>query len=191
LDLMTVIRLVRPQPGHLSLFSTPFFQKCFSSRNTMLSLTLKVFWLTFSILGPSPPISIALTLTLPSQVSQRHGSSSSHLPPPLGPTGPRSSTASQSPSLRSSSPSVRPSLPFLSHPDPPSARHDMEDESFQNAALVLYRTNRNHRSMLPRSHWHMRMFYLGLVSNRLQAVSFDTSVGVVRVFLAESVDSEG
>jgi hypothetical protein len=52
-------------------------------------------------------------------------------------------------------------------PYPPSARHDMEDESFQNASIVLCRTNRDHRSMLPRSHWHMRMLYLGIVFNGL------------------------
>ena len=36
----------------------------------MLSLTLKVFWLTFSILGPFRVIPIVFTLTFPSQVSQ-------------------------------------------------------------------------------------------------------------------------
>ena len=134
----------------------------------MLSLTLKVFWLTFSILGPFPLVPVALTLTLPSQVSQRHGSSSSRLPHPLGPTGPRSSTAPLSPSLRSSSPSVRDyPLPILSLPDPPLARHDMEDESHQNASLVLSRTNRDRWSMLPHPHWHMRMLHLGLVFNCL------------------------
>lgn len=59
----------------------------------------------------------------------------------------------------------------------------MEDESLQNAAVVLCRTDRHHRSMLPRSHWRVRMLYLGLVSNGLQAVPFGTSVGVVRGFL--------
>ena len=47
------------------------------------------------------------------------------------------------------------------------ARHDMEDESHQNASLVLSRTNRDRWSMLPHPHWHMRMLYLGLVFNSL------------------------
>jgi hypothetical protein len=79
-------------------------------------------------------------------------------------------------------------LLFLSHIDPPSARHDMEDESSHNAAVVLCRTDRDHRSMLPRSHWHMRMLYLGLVSNGIQAVPFSTGVGVVRDLLPYLLD---
>jgi len=105
---------------------------------------------------------------LPSQVSQRPGSPSSHLPRQLGHTGPRCSTASRSPSLRLCSPLVRTfSFSSLSHLDPRLPRHDMENESFQHAALVLCRTDRDHRTMFPHSHRHMRMLYLGLVSHGL------------------------
>lgn len=60
-------------------------------------------------------------------------------------------------------------------------RYDMEDESVPNAPLVLYRTDRGHRPMLSHSHGHMRMLYLGIVSDGLQAIPFDTSIGFVRV----------
>jgi hypothetical protein len=43
----------------------------------------------------------------------------------------------------------------------------MEDESFQHAARILRRTDRDHRSMFPRSDRRMRVLHLGLVSNRL------------------------
>jgi hypothetical protein len=55
----------------------------------------------------------------------------------------------------------------LSLPDSQLARHDMEDESVPHAALVLYRTDCGHRSMLPHSHGHMCMLYLGIVSDGL------------------------
>jgi hypothetical protein len=134
----------------------------------MLSLTLRVLWFTFAILGLFLISLVFLALTPLSKVSQRPGSSSSHMPPQLGHTGPPFSTASRSLSLRFFSPLVRAySLSSLSHIDSQLARHDMEDESVPNAALVLYRTDRDHRSMLPHSHGHMRMLYLGIVSNGL------------------------
>jgi hypothetical protein len=64
----------------------------------------------------------------------------------------------------------------------------MEDDPFQNAALVLCRTDRRHRSMLPHSHRHMRLLYLGLVSDGLQAIPFDTGIGIVSVFVAVTAD---
>ena len=107
-------------------------------------------------------------LTSPSKVSQRPGSSSSRLPPQLGRTGPPFSTASRSPSLSLFSPLVRAySLSSLSHPHSQLPRHDMEDESVPNAPLVLCRTDRDHRSMLPHSHSHMRMLYMGIVPDGL------------------------
>ena len=57
----------------------------------------------------------------------------------------------------------------------------MEDDSLPYAALVLRRTDRDHRSMFPRSDWRVRVLHLGLVSDRFQAVPFDTSIGIVRV----------
>jgi hypothetical protein len=134
----------------------------------MLSLPLRVLWFTFAILGPYLFSLTVLSLTPPSKVSQRPGSSSSHMPPQLGHTGRPFSTASPSLSLRSFSPLVRAdSLPSLSLFDSQLARHNMEDESVPNAPLVLYRTDLDHRSMLPHSHGHMRMLYLGIVSDRL------------------------
>ena len=134
----------------------------------MLSLTLRVIWFTFAILGSSLLSLLSLPLTLLSKVSQRPGSSSSHLPPPLGHTGRPFSTASPSLSLSLFSPLVRTySLSSLSHPDSQLARHDMEDDSVPDAPLVLYRTDRAHRSMLPHSHGRMRMLYLGIVSDSL------------------------
>jgi hypothetical protein len=59
------------------------------------------------------------------------------------------------------------SLSSLSLLDSQLARHDMEDESVPHAPLVLYRTDRDRRSMLPHSHGHMRMLYLGIVSDGL------------------------
>jgi hypothetical protein len=64
--------------------------------------------------------------------------------------------------------------------NPPLARHGMEDDSFQHAALLLRHTGRDDRPMFPRSDWRMRMLYLGLVSNRLQAVPLNTSISFVR-----------
>ena len=58
----------------------------------------------------------------------------------------------------------------------------MEDDSFQYAPLVLRRADRDHRSMLPRSDWRVRLLYLGIVFDRLQALPFDTSVSIVRVW---------
>ena len=139
-----------------------------SGWKTMLSLSLRVLWFTFAILGSSPISFLSLSLTPLSKVSQPPGSSSSHMPPQLVRTGPRFSTASPSLSLRWFSPLVRAcslsSLPLI---DSRLARHDMEDESVPHAALVLYRTDRDHRSMLPHSHGHMRMLYLGILSDRL------------------------
>jgi hypothetical protein len=134
----------------------------------MLSLPLRVLWFTFAILGMSLVPLLVSSLTPPSKVSQRPGSSSSHLPPQLGHTGPPFSTASPSLSLRSFVPLVRAySFSPLSLLDFQLARHDMEDESVPYAALVLYRTDCGHRSMLPHSHGHMRMLYLGIVSDGL------------------------
>jgi hypothetical protein len=70
------------------------------------------------------------------------------------------------------------------------ARHDMEDEPVPHAPLVLYRTDRDHRSMLPHSHGRMRMLYLGILSDRLQAIPFHTSIGVVGIFLTVIVKRE-
>jgi hypothetical protein len=134
----------------------------------MLSLTLRVLWFTFAILGPFLVSLISLSLTPPLKVSQRPGLSSSHMPPQLRHTGPPFSTASPSLSLRFFSPLVRAySYPLFLTFDSQLARHDMEDESVPNAALVLYRTDRDHRSMFPHSHGHMRMLYLGIVSDGL------------------------
>jgi|SRR6266849_8842408 len=134
----------------------------------MLSLTLRVLWFTCAILGLSSISLISLSLTPLSKVSQRPGSSSSHLPPQLAHTGPPFSTASRSLSLSLFSPLVRAySLSSISHLDSQLPRHDMEDESVPNASLVLCPTNRDHRSMLPHSHGHMRMLYMGIVSDGL------------------------
>ena len=57
----------------------------------------------------------------------------------------------------------------------------MEDDSLPYAAHLLRRTDRDHRSMLPRSHWRVRVLHLGLISDRFQAVQFDTSIGIVSV----------
>jgi len=57
----------------------------------------------------------------------------------------------------------------------------MEDDSLPYAALVLRRTDRDYRFMFPRSDWRVRVLHLGLVSDRFQAVPFDTSIGIVRV----------
>jgi hypothetical protein len=145
----------------------PQFQNV-SGWKTMLSLTLRVLWFTFAILGLSPVSLISLSLTPLSKVSQRPGSSSSHMPPQLARTGPPSSTAPPSLSLRWFSPLVRAyslsSLPFI---DSQLARHDMEDESVPHAALVLYRADCDHWSMFPHSHGCMRMLYLGILSDRL------------------------
>jgi hypothetical protein len=43
----------------------------------------------------------------------------------------------------------------------------MEDEPVSNAALVLCRTDRDHRSLFPHSHGCMRMLYLGILSDGL------------------------
>ena len=55
----------------------------------------------------------------------------------------------------------------------------MEDEPFPNALRVLRHTNCGHGSLLLRSHWCMRMLYLGILSDRVQALPFDTSLSVV------------
>jgi hypothetical protein len=134
----------------------------------MLSLPLRVLWFTFAILGLYLFSLSILSLTPPSKVSQRPGSSSSHMPLQLGHTGPPFSTASRSLSLSFFSPLVRAySSPSLSLLDSQMVRHNMADESVPNAPLVLYRTDLDHRSMLPHSHRHMRMLYLGIVSDRL------------------------
>lgn len=57
----------------------------------------------------------------------------------------------------------------------------MEDDSFQYAARVLRHANRHHGSLLPRSDRRVRVLYLGLVSNRVQALPFYTSLSIVRV----------
>jgi hypothetical protein len=57
----------------------------------------------------------------------------------------------------------------------------MEDDSFQYAPLVLRRANRDHRPMLPRSDRCMRLLYLGILSDGLQALPFDTSISLVSV----------
>ena len=134
----------------------------------MLSLSLRVLWFTFAILGRSLLSLLSLTLTPFVKVSQRPGSYSSHMPPQLGHTGPPFSTASRSPSLRSFSPLVCAySLSSFSLLDSQLARHDMEDESVPYAPLVLYRTDRHHWSMLPHSHRHMRMLYMGIIPDCL------------------------
>ena len=60
-------------------------------------------------------------------------------------------------------------------------RHGLEDDSLPYAPLVLRHTDRDHRPMFPRSHWRVRVLHLGLVSDRFQAVPFDTSIGIVSV----------
>jgi hypothetical protein len=78
------------------------------------------------------------------------------------------------------------SSPGLSHADPPLDRHGMADDTLPYAALVLRCTDRDHRSMFPRPDWRVRVLHLGFVSDRFQAVPFDTSIGIVRVFCAYS-----
>jgi hypothetical protein len=160
---MTRIRLVRSYPLFFILQSKMCLvgKLCFPSPSGSSGSPLQ------SSVRLSSLSSFSVSLTL-SKVSQRPGSSSSHMPPQLGHTGPPFSTASRSLSLRLFSPLVRAySLSSLSLLDSPLARHDMEDESVPYAPLVLYRTDRHHRSMLPHSHRHMRMLYLGIVSDRL------------------------
>jgi len=62
----------------------------------------------------------------------------------------------------------------------------MEDDSFQHAPLVLRHADRDHCSMLPRSHWRMRLLYLGIVSDGLQTLPLDTSISI-RSAMAEGL----
>jgi hypothetical protein len=59
----------------------------------------------------------------------------------------------------------------------------MEDDPCQYAARALHYTNCDHHSLLPPSYWCMRMLCLGLVSNRVQAVPFYTSLSIVSIFI--------
>jgi len=54
----------------------------------------------------------------------------------------------------------------------------VEDDSLPYAPLVLRRTDRDHRSMFPRSDWRVRVLHLGFVPDRFQAVPFNTSIGI-------------